>query len=132
MTNRVAYTAGDWHTELIYTMHLPCTLTSVNNGVTTKEETMLPVEMWINPRTGQPEPFYAVRVDNSGERPVLYKTAVTLSATEVVPDKPVPDWGGWDQMPLDLGASLSVAWTLALSLAAVSLGLLFWWLRVAR
>lgn len=119
---------GDRQTYMIDAYTLPCKLVTVRGDVQTVKDTDIRVEVWINPHTGVPEPFYGVTLDGKGR---LYETQAQMTAVQVVPDD-APDWGGLNMEPLDLDISIPIAWVLTLLAAAMSLSLLVWWLRTYR
>lgn len=119
---------GDRQTYMIDAYTMPCKLVTVQGDAKSTKDTDIRIEVWINPHTGVPEPFYGVDLDSNGR---LCETQAMMTAVQVFPDD-TPDWGGLDQEPLDLDISVPWLWVTTLLLAAVSLALLVWWLRVYR
>ena len=102
---------------------------TVRGDVQTVKDTDIRIEVWINPHTGVPEPFYGVTLDGKGR---LYETQAQMTAVQVVPDD-APDWGGLDVWNRSTWTSASPSpGLLTLLAAAMSLSLLVWWLRTYR
>lgn len=66
---------------------------TVVDGVATHKETVSPVEIWINPITGESEPFVEVRLDKNGRLP-RYEVRLLTVMEEPVKQRRFPDWGG--------------------------------------
>jgi hypothetical protein len=73
---------------------LPTSLVTVVNGVATHQETVSPVEIWINPATGESEPFVMVRLDKNGRLPRYETRLLTVVEEAEKGQRPFPDWGG--------------------------------------
>ena len=73
---------------------IPTSLVTVRNGQTTHEEITTAVEIWINPITGESEPFVEVRLDKNGRLPRYETRLLTVMEEPEKRKRPFPDWGG--------------------------------------
>lgn len=107
----IKHPAGDVLALLDWTYEVPTTRVTVKDGVATSEETTMQVEMWLNPQTGEEEPFVAVYLDKNGRLPLIN---AKLTMTEEIPSRPFPDWGGQlGDLKLDLDVQNPTAWVAA-------------------